>query len=120
MKLSRVTRVLAIAFVLVFSGAAVTTANAQHRHFHNRVVVVQRPFFPHYYWGYPSYYGYYDPIAYQREEGYRDGLSRGKDDAKHGRADSPASHKHYSNSDSLTYRQAFVQGYEDGYKARMG
>src|SRR5436853_4013812 len=117
MKFSRVTRMLAIAFVLAFSGAAVRTANAQvHRH--RGVVVIGQPyFFPHYY---PGYYRYSDPIAYQREEGYRDGLSRGKDDAKHGRAESPSNHKHYSNSDSLAYRQAFAQGYEDGYRARMG
>jgi len=92
-----------------------------------RVVVVRRPFFgPRFYgpgwWGYPYYgygYSYSDPIAYQKEMGYSDGLSRGKDDAKHARADDPNGHKHYRDSSSLAYRQAFLQGYNDGYQAKM-
>jgi hypothetical protein len=92
-----------------------------------RVVVVRRPFFgPRFYgpgwWGYPYYgygYSYGDPIEYQKEMGYSDGLSRGKDDAKHARPDDPNSQKRYRNSSSLAYRQAFVQGYSDGYQAKM-
>ena len=109
-----------VAVILLF-GAWSTTASAQVRvHPPRRVVVVHRPFFfPHYY--YPSsYYRVYDPIAYQREQGYSDGRSRGKDDAKHGKANDPNSHKHYRNSDSLNYREAFAQGYADGYSERMG
>jgi|RhiMetdeSRZDD1v2_1073273.scaffolds.fasta_scaffold403478_1 hypothetical protein len=109
-----------VAVILLF-GAWSTTASAQVRvQRPRRVVVVQRPFFfPHYY--YPnSYYRVYDPIAYQREQGYSDGHSRGKDDAKHGLANDPNSHKHYRNSDSINYKEAFAQGYADGYRERMG
>jgi hypothetical protein len=107
-----------VAVILLF-GAWATTASAQIRVVHRpRVVVVNRPFFfPHYY---PNYYSVYDPITYQREQGYSDGLSRGKDDAKHGKANDPNSHKHYRNSDSINYREAFAQGYADGYRERMG
>jgi hypothetical protein len=112
-----VTRAL-VAVILLF-GAWSTTASAQARVVHRpRVVVVNRPFFFPYY--YPRYYTVYDPIAYQRETGYSDGLSRGKDDAKHGKANDPSSHKHYRNSESITYREAFAQGYADGYRERMG
>ena len=112
-----VTRALVAVILLV--GAWSTTASAQVRVVHRpRVVLVNRPFFFPYY--YPRYYTVYDPIAYQRETGYSDGLSRGKDDAKHGKANDPSSHKHYRNSESFTYREAFAQGYADGYRARMG
>ncbi|HZS45483.1 MAG TPA: hypothetical protein VFC63_10305 [Blastocatellia bacterium] len=98
-----------------------TTANAQGRHFHHHVVIVNRPFFGPY-WGYNWYgpaYGYYpyvNPIAYQKETGYQDGFSRGKSDAKKGLAENPASHKHFNNSSSLAYRNAFQQGYDDGHR----
>ena len=117
-----------VAVILLFGGWA-TSANAQawFAHRPGRVVVVHRPsFFPHYYYPgfypgyYPRYYTVVDPVAYQREQGYSDGHSRGKDDAKDGKANDPNSHKHYRNSDSLNYREAFAQGYADGYRERMG
>ena len=113
----------ALVAVILLLGAWSTTASAQvRRGQRSRVVIVQRPFrpffFPHYY--YPNYYTVVDPIAYQREQGYSDGHSRGKDDAKHGKANDPNSHKHYRNSDSMNYREAFAQGYADGYRERMG
>jgi hypothetical protein len=132
MRLSGVKKFAIGAFAagMLVVGALAAPAQAQVRGVRSggRVVVVRRPFFgPRFYgpgwWGYP-YYGYYgysyfgDPIAYQKEQGYSDGLSRGKDDAKHAKADDPTSHKHYQNSNSLAYRQAFLQGYNDGYQAR--
>jgi hypothetical protein len=118
----------AFAVGMLMVGALAAPAQAQGRVVRpgGRVVVVRRPFFgPRFYgpgwWGYPYYgygYSYGDPIAYQKEMGYSDGLSRGKDDAKHARADDPNSHKHYRDSNSLAYKQAFVQGYNDGYQAR--
>lgn len=103
----------------LLSGVATTSAVAQGRRVHHRqrIVIVRRPFFPHFH---SYYYGVYDPIAYQREQGYSDGLSRGKSDAKHGKPSDPQSHKHYRNSDSMTYRDAFLQGYTDGYIERRG
>jgi hypothetical protein len=110
----------ALSAVILLFGAW-TTASAQVRVFSRpRVVVVQRPFFfPHYYWG-PRYYTVVDPIANQREMGYSDGLSRGKDDAKHGKPYDLNAHKHYRDSDSINYKEAFAQGYADGYRSRMG
>ena len=125
MKASRVRKGItsALVAVILLFGAWSTTANAQVRQGHRpgRVVVVQRPFFfPHYYWNYYPNYRVIDPVAYQREQGYSDGHSRGKDDAKHGKANDPGSHKHYRNSDSINYREAFAQGYADGYRERVG
>jgi len=114
---TKVLGALAIVVLLVTAAAFTgTPVNAQGRHFHHSVVVVRRPFFfggPYYpyYWG-----GYYvDPVTSQREAGYQDGFSRGKSDAKKGLADNPASHKHFRNSSSITYRDAFQQGYNDGF-----
>jgi|SRR6185295_4908392 len=105
--------------VLLLFGVWSTSAGAQVRVVHRpRVVVVQRPFFfPRFY---PRYTTVYDPIAYQREQGYSDGLSRGKSDAKHGKPNDPSSHKHYRNSESITYRDAFAEGYADGYNRQLG
>src|SRR5262252_6989467 len=103
MKFQQIKKVLTTGLlgVILLFGAFATTASAQHR-YGGRVVIVNRPFFPRTYWGggfyRPYYYYSVDPIAYQREQGYSDGLSRGKDDAKHGKANDPASHKHYQNA----------------------
>jgi len=116
--LKKIITISAVALTLML-GTLVTTTSAQirvvRRPYRNRVVVVHRPFFYPYY---NHYYTVVDPIAYAREQGYSDGLSRGKSDAKHGKADDPRSHKHFQDSDSATYREAFLQGYSDGYAER--
>jgi hypothetical protein len=116
---------VALVGVLILGGALAlgsVPAQAQVRP-HVRVFVTPRPFIHSgFYWGYPYYYPYatYDPIAYQKESGYSDGLSRGKSDAKHGKADDPNSHSHYRDSKSLAYREAFLQGYEQGFRDYRG
>ena len=116
----------AIAFALLM-GVSVTTANAQRLRFGGpRVVIRTGPRFGfgfggYYPYGYPYYgYPYYavDPIAYQKEQGYSQGLKDGNSDAKKGLADNPESHKHFYNSSSMAYRDAFEQGYADGYGRR--
>ena len=111
-----------VTFVLLI-GVGSTTAQAQGRVIiRQRPVVVYRPIHPFWgwgsYWGPYPYYSYVDPITAQKEQGYSDGRSRGKDDAKHGKANDPNSHKHYRDSNSLAYRQAFAQGYAEGYRER--
>jgi hypothetical protein len=113
-----------VAMLLV--GVGSTTAQAQHRIVvRPRPIFVGRPYWGGYgfwgpgwgpYWGPTAYV--VNPIAYARESGYSDGHSRGKDDAKHGKANAPESHNHFRKSDSQTYRQAFLQGYADGYRER--
>src|SRR5437016_4414139 len=107
-----------LSLVMVFIAWPATT-HAQVRVIGPRRVVIvrQRSFFPHAY-GYPYYVS--DPIAYQKEMGYNDGLSKGKSDARHGMPDDPGAHKHFSGSNSLAYREGFQQGYEDGYHAQGG
>jgi len=123
MKWNRVKRLVmgSLVAVMLLFGAWPATTQAQVRVIrpHARVFIGPRPVFYPGWYGHP-YYTVYDPIAYQKEEGYRDGLSRGKDDAKHGKADDPNSHKHYRDSSSITYREAFLQGYNDGYSRYEG
>jgi hypothetical protein len=114
-RIKRLAAAASVAVILLLGAGAMTAANAQRVVVRPRVFVVHRPFFGGGWWGYPYGPYYTDPIAYQREQGYSDGLSRGKDDAKHGRPDDPNSHSHFRNSSSLTYREAFAQGYADGF-----
>jgi hypothetical protein len=119
---------------MLLVGVGSTTAQAQHRGIHRSGPVVVYRYRP--YWGYRSFWGprwgwgwndpfwnstvtVVDPIAQQRESGYSDGHKRGKDDAKHAKANAPESHKHFRDSHSQTYRQAFLKGYADGYREKM-
>ena len=112
-----------VAMLLV--GVGSTTAQAQHRIVvRSGPVFVGRPYWGYGFWG-PGWGPYWgpsayavNPIAYSRESGYSDGISRGKDDAKHGKANAPESHDHFRNSHSQAYRQAFLQGYADGYREK--
>jgi len=116
------------AVILVIGIGSSTTADAQGRVIRRpRPVIIYRHYNPfwyrHYdpfwspYWG-PTY-TYVDPIAYQREQGYREGRDEGKDDAKKGRPANPTGHKDYLKSNSITYREAFVQGYNERYKEEI-
>ena len=111
--------------VIVLFGSLVAnpTANAQVRVVRvapTRVFIGPRFFGPGFYPYYYPYYRVYDPIAYQRESGFSDELSRGKSDAHHGKAFAPDSHHHYRDSHSITYREAFLQGYRTGYREYRG
>jgi len=85
---------------------------------------VVRPYNPFWYrrydpfWDpfYSTRYRAVDPIAYQREQGYNDGRDEGKKDAKKGRPADPTGHKDYLKSNSLAYREAFVQGYNERFR----
>src|ERR1041385_4496611 len=112
--------VLGSAILLV--GIGLTTAQAQ-----GRVIIRPRPFIVRPYWGPRWGWGPYwgptytvvNPIAAQREQGYSDGHKQGKDDAKHERANAPEDQKKYLKSDSMTYRQAFLKGYADGFDEQL-
>ena len=115
----------AFAAILLLSGAFATTAVAQGRVIRRpaRVIFV-RPYNPFWYrrydpfWDpfYTTRYQVVDPIAYQREQGYREGRDEGKKDAKHGIAANPKGHKDYLKSSSLAYREAFMQGYNESFR----
>ena len=120
--------VCAFAAIMLLSGVFATTAEAQRRVIRRppRVIFV-RPYYPFWYRRYdpfwdPYYYPRYrveDPIAYQREQGYRDGRDEGKKDAKKGSPANPKGHKDYIKSNSLAYREAFVQGYNERFREEM-
>jgi hypothetical protein len=70
----------------------------------------------------PFYYNRYrvvDPIAYQREQGFREGKDEGEEDAEKGRPSNARGHEDYVESDSIHFREAFVQGYNEGYREEI-
>ena len=100
----------------LFIGAS-TTSHAQVRLVApGQVEVVDAPVYQGGY--FPYSYPFYqrpDPIAYQRQLGYNEGLSRGRSDARHRLPDNPMNHKHYANKTTIAYREGFERGYADGY-----
>src|SRR4030095_5648462 len=97
----------AFAAVMLLSGAFATTGEAQVRVIRRPSrIIVYRPYNPFWYrrydpfWDpfYTSRYTVVDPIAYQREQGYRDGRDEGKKDAKKGRLANPTGNKDYLKS----------------------
>lgn len=112
--------------VIFVAGFGTTTAEAQTRRGVRRParIIVYRPYYnPFWYRRYdPFWDSYYyprvvvtDPVAYQREQGYREGKDEGEEEAKKGRPSNPKGHEDYLRSDSLNFREAFVQGYDAGY-----
>ena len=78
-----------------------------------------------YTYGYPSTFSFsfnapYRGVGYSADQGYVDGRSRGADDARDGRPYSPGSHSHFYDSYSAAYRQAFLRGYDIGYREFAG
>ena len=103
-----------------------TTANAQHRG-----IIVVRPF-PRFgpgwgWYGYPyPYYGYYNNYVFGSSEsaydqGYRDGLKTGENDARRHQSYNPERSHYYHDAGygnyGGEYRNGFVNGYENGFRA---
>jgi hypothetical protein len=65
------------------------------------------------YYGNSSYYGYGNSYGYE-QQGFRDGLDRGQEDARDGRSFNPNNSSHYRSGNSA-YRAGFRRGYEQGY-----
>lgn len=118
-----------IAAAILLPGVLTSTAVAQTRQIRRpRPLIVYRHHNPFWYrrydpfwnpyWG-PTAYSVVDPIAYQKEQGYSEGRSEGKDDAKKGNAPNPTGHKDYLKSSSLAFREAFVQGYNERYREEV-
>jgi hypothetical protein len=122
--------------IILLAGALTSSATAQtfiiKRH---RVIVYPPVVYPVYQ---PVQYPIYQPIQYPVYEpvyyptnwvvypvgsdwgwGYREGRDEGKDDAEDGRAMNPTMHNDFYKSGSYTYRQAFIQGYYDGYLRKI-
>ncbi len=83
-------------------------------------------------YGYPDRGGYgYNSAAY--DQGYRDGLNKGREDARDRDSFDPVRHKEYRNADrgynnrygskdqyKLAYRDGFERGYEQSYRQNGG
>lgn len=120
--------IIGIFLVSTFAvGFGTVTADAQNRRHHGHRpprIIVYRHYSPFWYRRYdpfwdPFYYRRYqvvDPIAYQKERGYDEGKDEGEEDAKKGRPANARGHKDYLKSDSIHFREAFVQGYNAGYQ----
>ena len=112
--------------VTLLVGVGLTTAEAQSRRGHRpgRIFIYRNPFwYRHYdpFWNsyYSPTYRVVDPIAYERERGYKEGRDEGKDDAKKDRPANATGHKDYLKSNSITFREAFIQGYNAGYQEKV-
>lgn len=124
MRFNKVVGVSLMAVVLFIVGTM--TVNAQSRRTRCRSRIVYRHHNPFWYRHYdPFWNSYYprfqvaDPIAYQRERGYKEGKDEGKEDAEKGRAANATGHKDYLKSSSITFREAFVEGYNVGYEEKI-
>lgn len=73
---------------------------------------------------YPYYYGtspYVGGSYYGTDQqGYHDGLDRGREDARDGRSYNPNNSSHFRNSGSAAYRDGFRRGYDVGYREYAG
>ena len=118
--------IMSVFAAVVFLPGVSNTADAQHRHWRGRIIIVQ-PYSPVYYpvYEYPVYDPYLrpvyvvEPFPYLQEKGYKEGRDEGKDDAEDGRPPNPTIHKDFYKSFSPIYRQAFIQGYYDEYRRKM-
>ena len=118
MKTNRLKQLMLAAFVAITLLVGIdATANAQTVVVRQRPVIVYRRPFYRPFWG-PNYVTVVDPIASAREQGFSDGRSAGKSDAKKGLANNAQSHKHYAKSDSETYRDAYLRGYSEGFREK--
>jgi hypothetical protein len=129
MKPNRIKKLMMGFFLVItlLAGIGLTTAEAQRRrgvHRPSRIIVYRHynPFWHRYYdpfWSpFSPSYRVVDPIAYEREQGFREGREEGKEDAKKERPANARGHKDYLKSNSLTFREAFVQGYNSGYQEK--
>jgi len=82
-----------------------------------------RPIRPFY--GYP--YGYYNQYVFSStqaadNQGYKDGLKTGADDARRGKSNDPERSHYFQNAGfgnfGETYRQGFLRGYSEGFSGR--
>ena len=131
---------LALSALMLFGIAFVSTSEVQAQSRGRRRVVIVRPIYRPFGWGYRNWWGYpygwgYDPSNYgfrynhyvfdDREEAveqaHKDGFKTGKDDGKKDKSYSPE-RSHYFKEAGFgnfgeVYRSAFATGYEEGYRA---
>src|SRR5437588_2099764 len=69
-------------------------------------------------YGYDNRYGYGNNYGYnnaEAQQGYRDGLTRGREDAQSRRTPTPNNSQHFREGNAA-YRQGFARGYQEGYQ----
>lgn len=128
---------------LMFLGIAFvssTEVQAQQKRRAGRRIVIVRPIYRPFGWGYRNYWGYpygwgYDPWGYNfryshyvfddseeaTRQAHKDGFKTGKDDGKKDKSYNPQ-RSHYFKEAGFgnfgeVYRSAFSRGYEEGYRA---
>lgn len=121
---------LILLVVIVFGIGGVATSVQARRHrwgvIAPRVVIGPRPFYPPWYgyrpFGYPGYNQYiFGSSARAFNQGFKDGLSTGRGDAKHNRSYDPERSYYFQDAGfgnfGDAYRHGFMRGYEDGFRA---
>src|SRR5262245_7934393 len=120
--------VLAVSLLLGVVTFAGTTAQAQGWRGHGRVVVrprvfvYPRTFFPRAYWYGRPYYSqsyYFTNNRVTEDQGYREGLHDGRDDAKHNKGYDPYRHSDYKNAITSAFTEGYLRGYAEGYRERI-
>lgn len=131
---------LALTILVLFGVGFASTAEVQAQSRRRRIVIVRpyRPFGWGYRgWGYNPYWGY-DPWAYEMryrryifdnneeavEQAQKDGFKTGKDDGKKNKSYNPQ-RSHYFKEAGFgnfgeVYRDAFSEGYAEGYRVGGG
>ena len=134
---------LALAVLMLFGIAFVSSGEVQAQH-RRRVVIVRpypyriyRPFGFRNWWGSPYGWGY-DPWGYNfrynhyvfddsedaASQAYKDGFSTGKSDGKKNKSYSPQRSHYFKEAGfgnfAEVYRPNFSRGYQDGYRVGSG
>lgn len=115
------------AAVMMVTGIFVTTANAQGGRRHGaRIVIVPNPN-PFWHRRFDRFdrfnrFDRWDGLRrdyyrkHQAQEGFKEGLEQGENDAEKGRRFNPRDQREYFKATSHTFRRAFVRGYYLGYR----
>lgn len=125
---------LALAALMLFGVAFVSSSNVQAQG--RRRIVIVRPYriYRPFGWGYPYRWGYYDPWSpYYRygqyvfenndeagNQGYKDGFKTGKSDGKKDKSYDPQRSHYFKEAGfgnfAEVYRSGFSRGYQEGYR----
>jgi hypothetical protein len=129
---------LVFSALVVFGVAFVSTSEAEAQTTQRRRVIIVRPIYRPFGWGYRHWWGHpwgYDPWSHNSfrynhyvfddseeavEQAHKDGFKTGKNDGKKEKSYNPQ-RSHYFKEAGFgnfgeVYRSAFVRGYADGYR----
>ena len=131
---------LALSALMLFGIAFVSTSEVQAQTKARRRIVIVRPIYRPFGWGYRNWWGYpygwgYDPWSHYGfryshyvfdnseeavEQAHKDGFKTGKDDGKKDKSYNPQRSHYFKEAGfgnfAEVYRSAFSRGYDEGYR----